>query len=313
MNVNNTFNHSCSNTLLVKKESPVVESMLVIDDAFELLPENNNNKESGGLRTQGYFKKNHTNMPLVTVVTVVYNGEKLLEETIQSVIGQTYENIEYIIIDGGSSDGTLDIIKKYEAKIDYWISEKDQGIYDAMNKGLELLTGTWVSFMNVGDRFYSLDILTNVFENNRLSMCDVIYGDLETQKGLKKQARYNGVKTFLRRTIGHQSLFVKSKLHHEFNEKYKISSDYELLVRLSVSKCKFYYLNMIVAFYDVDKSYMTKEERNSYSLKRVLEKLDISSNWIPYPYKLYSMLYYSMQIIKFKFKSILISLVRILG
>ncbi len=83
-------------------------------------------------------------LPLITVITVVYNGEKYLEETIQSVINQTYPNVEYIIIDGGSTDETIDIIKKYEDKIDLWISEKDEGIYDAMNKGIYLATGQWV-------------------------------------------------------------------------------------------------------------------------------------------------------------------------
>ena len=93
--------------------------------------------------------------PLISIVTVVYNGEEFLEKTIQSVINQTYKNIEYIIIDGGSSDRTVDIIKKYENKIDYWVSEKDAGIYDAMNKGLDIATGDFVNFMNGGDSFYT--------------------------------------------------------------------------------------------------------------------------------------------------------------
>ena len=84
--------------------------------------------------------------PLITVVTVVFNDVQHIEETILSVVNQTYPNIEYIIIDGGSTDGTVDIIKKYEERIAYWVSEPDQGIYDAMNKGIQKATGEWINF-----------------------------------------------------------------------------------------------------------------------------------------------------------------------
>lgn len=86
--------------------------------------------------------------PLITVITAVYNGEAYLEKTILSVINQTYENVEYIIIDGGSTDGTIDIIKKCESKINYWISEADNGIYNAMNKSIKLATSDWINFIN---------------------------------------------------------------------------------------------------------------------------------------------------------------------
>src|SRR4030066_740784 len=101
-------------------------------------------KVEGGLRTKGYYKNSLINKPLVTIITVVYNGEKHLENTIHSVINQSYNNLEYIIVDGESSDRTIDIIRRYETSIDYWVSEKDDGIYDAMNKGIKLSKGLYV-------------------------------------------------------------------------------------------------------------------------------------------------------------------------
>ena len=104
------------------------------------------------MRTQGCFKNSETDKPLITVITTVFNGDEFLEEAIRSVINQTYDNVEFIIIDGGSTDETLNIIKKYEDRIDYWVSERDDGIYDAMNKGLVLAKGQYVYFMGSDDR-----------------------------------------------------------------------------------------------------------------------------------------------------------------
>ncbi|NCR56260.1 MAG: glycosyltransferase, partial [Microcystis aeruginosa L211-07] len=146
INLNNEF----STTRLMTMEMPVIvntPSSKVQSHLF--LPPNPEGRGEGGLRTKGYFKHSYTEtselsekfaVPLVTIITVVFNGEKHLEQTIQSVISQTYNNVEYIIIDGGSTDGTVDIIRKYEEVIDYWVNEPDAGISDAMNKGISLAT-----------------------------------------------------------------------------------------------------------------------------------------------------------------------------
>lgn len=113
--------------------------------------------------------------PLITVITVCYNAISDIEKTIQSVIHQLYSNIEYVIIDGGSVDGTVKIIEKYHDKISYWISESDKGIYDAMNKGVDKATGEWVCFMNAGDTFYSSNTILSVSD----CFChqyDIVYG-----------------------------------------------------------------------------------------------------------------------------------------
>ena len=125
-----------------------------------------------------FFQKNKIILnPKISVITVCYNSEALLERTILSVLNQTYDNIEYIIVDGASKDGTLDIIKKYDSQIAKWISEKDKGLYDAMNKGLQLATGDFVWFMNSGD-----SILENDTVEKMVAQCesdtDILFGEV---------------------------------------------------------------------------------------------------------------------------------------
>ena len=128
----------------------------------------------GGLRTKGFYKSSTPSEPLVSVITIVLNGEEYIEKTIQSVIRQTYKNIEYIVVDGGSTDATLDIIHQYENTIDYWVSENDKGIYDAMNRGIDLSTGWLINFINAGDLFYNNSTIATV--SREIGSAGVIYG-----------------------------------------------------------------------------------------------------------------------------------------
>lgn len=119
----------------------------------------------------------------ITVVTVCYNAVKEIEKTIQSVINQTYKNVEYIIVDGGSTDGTLDIIRKYSSHISRWVSEADKGIFDAMNKAAGMATGDYINFMNAGDLFFDNNVLNDIFGGRRYDE-DVLYGlTLRSYKG----------------------------------------------------------------------------------------------------------------------------------
>lgn len=173
----------------------------------------------GGLRTKGIQKKSEPEKPLITVVTVVFNGEKTLEQTIQSVVNQTYDNVEYIIIDGASTDGTLDIIKKYEDKIDYWQSESDKGIYDAMNKGIELARGEWINFMNSGDGFSSNDVIEKIFSSDSICLHNVtiVYGDYTKITSLGINYKYfssNNIELLKKYPIyRHGASFVKTEYH----------------------------------------------------------------------------------------------------
>lgn len=191
--------------------------------------------------------------PIITVVTVCYNAVDTIEKTIQSVVYQTYPNVEYIIIDGGSNDSTVDVIKKYSDKISFWISEKDNGIYDAMNKAINKATGQWINFMNAGDWFYSSDSIKNVFaiENENV---DVLYG--------KTEMRYD-VGTYIvppqkiqnvmcGAFCCHQSVFVRTSVmkKYMFSLDYKIISDWVLLRQLYIDGCIFKQIDVIVASFD---------------------------------------------------------------
>mgnify|MGYP000895745767 FL=1 len=177
---------------------------------------------------------NPNRYPLISIITVVYNCKDDLEMTIKSIIDQTYPNIEYIVIDGNSNDGTIDIIKKYQNKITYWISEPDEGIYDAMNKGIRQSTGDWINFMNAGDRFYDQNILSSLFIPVPKPSTDIIYGDTEFIYTFGKYIRKPASLTYLKESMifCHQSSFVRTYLlkKREFNTKYKICADYDFFL-----------------------------------------------------------------------------------
>ena len=201
------------------------------------MPEGEERKGEGGLRTQGYFKKSFENKPLITIITVVYNGEKYLKETILSVISQSYDNIEYLVIDGGSTDGTLDIIKKYEDRIDYWVSEKDTGIYDAMNKGLRLSVGDWINFMNADDMFYSQTVIQELFHAN-MGSADVLYGDsliIDKNFSLLKKA-YAYKPDNVRLLTSHNAFFIRASFYKiGYNISYNLCADLDLLYKILFS------------------------------------------------------------------------------
>lgn len=112
----------------------------------------------------------------ISVVTVCYNAADTIEKTMLSVLNQTYHDIEYIIIDGGSTDGTVEIIRKYADRIAYWVSEPDKGIYDAMNKGIKVATGEWINFMNAGDSFVNSNVLDRLMNFHKDGL--ILYGNI---------------------------------------------------------------------------------------------------------------------------------------
>jgi len=131
------------------------------------MPKSARKVAEGGLRLQGWYKHATEDLPLITVVTVVYNGVAYLEDTIRSVIEQTYDNVEYIIVDGGSTDGTLDVIRKYEGSIDYWVSESDKGMYDGLAKGFQTVSGSILCYLNAGDLYVNtaMEAVVSIFRD----------------------------------------------------------------------------------------------------------------------------------------------------
>jgi glycosyltransferase involved in cell wall biosynthesis len=196
------------------------------------------------------MKSASLDFPKISIITVVLNGKDYIEDTIKSVIGQTYQNIEYIVIDGGSTDGTIDIIKNYKEKIDYWHSKNDDGIYDAMNSGLVRATGSWVNFMNAGDVFHTSDTVSEIFGSEKQNAC-IIYGAVEILYEDFSRIQEPGFPNLLWQGMqfSHQSAFIDVKYHqsHPFNIQNKLSADLAFLYQAYESGVTFSNCNRVVS------------------------------------------------------------------
>lgn len=203
-------------------------------------------------------KESAPGSPLLSIVTVCLNSEKYLEQTIQSVLKQTYKNIEYVIIDGGSGDGTLGIIKKYAGDIAYWVSEPDRGVYHAMNKGIKASTGDIVYFLNSDDYLFDehvVEAVMNCFEKNKDA--GLVYGHVilaDPPSGLNlcmgREISTGDLKKGI--TTPHQGLFMRKDILAEnglFNEGYKIAADFDLLVKCFIRGYKALYIDKVIAYY----------------------------------------------------------------
>ncbi|WP_062307753.1 glycosyltransferase family 2 protein [Polynucleobacter sinensis] len=183
-------------------------------------------------------------MPLVTIITVVYNAVELIEETIKSVINQSYKNIEYLIIDGGSNDGTLQIITRYKYKIKTLISENDAGIYDAMNKGIKLARGDYVGIIGAGD-WYEKDAISSAVATFLKTEADVVFGDVEIvdeETGIsRRQLSRKDLMPITMSSISHPSTFTRRSLYLAsfFDTKFKIAADYNLFLALYIGGYRF--------------------------------------------------------------------------
>ncbi|MET3978472.1 glycosyltransferase involved in cell wall biosynthesis [Mucilaginibacter sp. UYP25] len=214
--------------------------------------------------------------PVLSVITIVYNNARDIERTMLSVLGQTYDAIEYIMVDGASNDGTLEIINRHESRIAKLISEKDKGIYDAMNKGLVLATGDYVIFMNSGDEFYAADTVTKVFAT--ASDADIYYGETEMVNDGREtlgQRRHQAPDKFNWRgfkygmSISHQAIYIRRTLTEPYDPKYQLSADIDWIIRAAKKATKIVRVDGYVAKYLIGGMSKAKHKQS------LLERFDI--------------------------------------
>lgn len=194
--------------------------------------------------------------PTLSVITVVYNNVRNIEATMLSVLNQTYPDIEYIIIDGLSTDGTLEVINKYKSRVAKFISEKDKGIYDAMNKGLAMATGDYVIFMNSGDEFYAADTVERVFAS--APDADIYYGETEMidaggqslgQRRHKAPDQFNWRSFKYGMSVSHQAIYIRRALTEPYDSRYQLSADIDWIIRAAKKAKKIVNVHRYVARY----------------------------------------------------------------
>jgi glycosyltransferase involved in cell wall biosynthesis len=218
--------------------------------------------------------------PTLSVVTVVYNNISHIEKTLLSVINQSYPKIEYLVIDGASTDGTLEVIKKYELKITRLLSEKDHGIYDAMNKGLALASGDYILFMNSGDEFYSDQTVADVFAT--AVEADIYYGETEMmdeEGNTLGRRRHQAPEHFTWRdfkygmSISHQAIFIKKELVEPYDARYSLSADIDWILKAAKKAKTICNVRQYVAKYRVGGMSKAKHKQS------LLERFDIMKRY----------------------------------
>lgn len=243
----------------------------------------------------------------ISIITINYNNVSGLERTIQSVIGQTYGNLEYIVIDGGSVDGSKELIAGFEESITYWVSEADKGIYNAMNKGIKAATGDYLLFINSGDVLTDQSIIDEVIATGLKD--DLVYGNLIFTNGNVRRQWFPDskltFKTFFRESIPHPSTFIKRTLFEKvglYNEHYAIVSDWEFFM-LAVCKfhCSYQYIDKFITLFSEDG--ISSGEDNYISMKK--ERDEVMNQHFPFfikDYEEFGQMEKEMQKIKYFIK-----------
>lgn len=202
----------------------------------------------------------------LSIITINLNNRDGLQKTIDSVVSQTFKDFEWIVIDGGSTDGSKELIEQYADHFSYWVSEPDKGIYNAMNKGIKVACGEYLLFLNSGDWLYNSDVLKRTFSSSPKS--DIIYGDVALCKnGIIDEIRHYSdklsFKYLLKLSVAHCSTFIRRNLLNEspYNEMYKIVADRYFFLTHALKNKSFEHLNIIVSCFDLSGISSTEKER----------------------------------------------------
>lgn len=226
-------------------------------------------------------------MPRISIITVVYNDVANIEMCIRNTLLQTYHNLELVVVDGGSTDGTVDVIKKYANYIK-WISEKDRGLYDAMNKGVSIATGEWVLFRNCGDFFYDENVIKKVFNNYEDKGETFILGNERYFRhwGYKDVKPKILIQDYLKSMpVNHPATFIRRKvqLENPFNLKYRNSADYDFFIRTFKQGATYKYFDELFSIFDANEG--TTANHFDRTLKEnidILTSYDAPQEYIDY-------------------------------
>ena len=218
-------------------------------------------------------------MARFSIITINYNNASQLRRTIESVLAQTFRDIEFIVIDGGSTDNSLEVIRAFANRIDYWVSEPDRGIYHAMNKGMKQAHGEYVNFMNAGDSFHAADVLEEI--DRQLGDADILFGNVcDAATG----RRYGGIRagsevTFLtlkKEILCHQATFYRREVleRHPYDESLRIIADWKVNVQAIVfDNCKVKVVDTIIANYDLTGMSSTQSTLHAEERRKVMSEL----------------------------------------
>jgi len=216
----------------------------------------------------------------ITIITVTRNDAGRLKKTIDSVVSQTFRDKEHIVIDGGSKDGTHELLMKYSNVIDRWVSEPDEGIYDAMNKGIQRATGEWILFLNSGDLFFDSRVLEDVYSETIPANVDSIYGDTVYtygEKGYKEFRKAGEIRHFWKGLMTfHQSFFLRRRIMEQrrFDLQYKVAADFDCLYALYMNRGFFLHIPVYVSLVDT-----TGVSNNESIIRSVYEHWHVISKY----------------------------------